>query len=215
MSAFKDRTGMRYGRLIVIKYAGKDNRGKHLWLCKCDCGNEKIVVGDNLSSGRSNSCGCLKKEFLSRRGNQYGLYENREEAILKVQYSHLKRRNRKFGGSIMPFEEFVKKSKSPCFYCKSKFSREIQDRRNETKGDGLVSDTVVRCNGIDRIDSKIGYTSKNTVSCCKYCNTAKNTMSQDDFAKWIEMAYINFAKKRIEEAERAKAEEMSPNESLF
>lgn len=54
MSRFIDRTGKRYGRLLVVEYAGKDNRGKHLWKCKCDCGNEKIVVGDNLSSGKSN-----------------------------------------------------------------------------------------------------------------------------------------------------------------
>ena len=45
MGSFLDRVGMRYGRLEVIEHKGKDNRGKHLWLCKCDCGKEKIVVG--------------------------------------------------------------------------------------------------------------------------------------------------------------------------
>jgi len=30
------------------------------WVCKCDCGNEKIVRSDSL--GKINSCGCLKKE---------------------------------------------------------------------------------------------------------------------------------------------------------
>lgn len=67
MGSFLDRVGMRYGRLEVIEHKGKDNRGKHLWLCKCDCGKEKIVVGDNLSSGKSKSCGCLKIEFLSKK----------------------------------------------------------------------------------------------------------------------------------------------------
>lgn len=97
MAKFLDRTNMRYGRLLVIKHAGKDHRNKHLWLCKCDCGKEKVVVSDNLSSGKSKSCGCLKREFLARKGNQWGLYENREIALLKVQYSHLTRRNKKLG----------------------------------------------------------------------------------------------------------------------
>ena len=99
MPRFKDRTNDKHGRLTVISHAGKDHRNKHLWLCLCDCGNEKIVVSDNLSSGKSNSCGCLKAEFLARKGNQYGLYEDREVALLKVQNSHLKRRDKGKGFS--------------------------------------------------------------------------------------------------------------------
>ena len=72
MPSFKNRIGEKYGRLTVTGYAGKDNRNKHLWNCKCICGNEKVVVSDNLSSGKTKSCGCLLIEFLKRRGNQYG-----------------------------------------------------------------------------------------------------------------------------------------------
>ena len=50
MPGFKDRIGDQYGRLTVISHAGKDHRNKHLWLCKCTCGNTKIVVACNLSS---------------------------------------------------------------------------------------------------------------------------------------------------------------------
>lgn len=111
----------------------------------------------------------------------------------KTFYSHLKRRHSKFSGEIFSFEEFVKKSESPCHYCGLEWSKEIQDRRNETIKDGLFSDVVVKCNGIDRIDSEVGYTSKNTVPCCKYCNTAKNTMTQREFKRWIVRVYENFA----------------------
>lgn len=85
MARFKDRTNDRYGRLTVTAHAGKDHRNKHLWLCKCECGKEKIVVSDNLSSGKSKSCGCLLTEFLLRRGNQYGLYEDKEKRIEAAQ----------------------------------------------------------------------------------------------------------------------------------
>lgn len=181
-----DRKGLRYGRLYVVDCVGKDHRGKILWLCKCDCGNEKIVVGDNLSSGKSNSCGCLRK------GNQYGLYEDREEAIAKVQYSHLKRRHRKMNGDIFSFDVFYELIKQPCFYCGLEYSKEIEDRLNESKNCKKLSDVVLKCNGIDRIDSNIGYTKENTVPCCKYCNTAKNTMTQNEFKLWIERIYKHF-----------------------
>ena len=190
MPRFLDRTNMRYGRLLVIKHAGKDKRNKHLWLCKCDCGNEKVVVADNLSSGKSKSCGCLKKEFLARSGNQYGLYEDRETAMLKVQYSHLKRRNKKMGfEDVIDFETFTSLSKSPCKYCGLKHSKEIEDRFSESKKNKRFSDKVLKCNGIDRVDSRKGYTKENSVACCKYCNFAKHTMSEDNFYKWIKKVY--------------------------
>lgn len=216
MSKRIDRTGRRYGRLTVVEYAGKDCRGKLLWKCKCDCGNEKNVVSDNLSSGKSNSCGCLKREFLSNPSNHFKRIENREEAILKIQYSHIKRRNKKFDNNMFPFEEFIKKSKSPCYYCGMEYSKILYDRQDERKDGRLISNTVVKVNGIDRIDNRKGYTVKNTVPCCKFCNTAKNTMTQEEFKNWITRVYKNFigieleqeyfdiVEKRIEECMKAK-----------
>ena len=181
---------MRYGRLLVIKHAGKDKRNKHLWLCQCDCGNKKVVVADNLSSGKSKSCGCLKAEFLAKKGNQWGLYEDREIALLKVQYSHLKRRNKNMGFvDVFDFETFTRLSKGSCKYCGLEYSKEIEDRLNESKKSKRLSDHILKCNGIDRIDNKKGYVKDNCVSCCKYCNFAKHTMTEDEFYKWIKKVY--------------------------
>lgn len=59
----KDRTGQRYGKILVIGYVGSITN-KHntsaAFLCICDCGNEKIVVGNHLASGIVKSCGCGK-----------------------------------------------------------------------------------------------------------------------------------------------------------
>jgi hypothetical protein len=189
MGSFLDRKGKRYGKLLVINHCGKDNRNFHLWNCKCDCGNTKVVVGSNLSSGKSKSCGCLKIEFLAKKGNQFGLYEDRQDAMLKVQYSHLKRRNNKMIGKIIDFENFIVLSKSECKYCGLKHSKEIKDRTNEKLDGKLLSSEILLINGIDRLDSSLGYTEQNTVSCCKNCNFAKNTMSQNDFYLWIKRIY--------------------------
>ena len=194
MPRFKDRTNDKHGRLTVVSHAGKGHRNKHLWLCMCECGNEKIVVSDNLSSGKSNSCGCLKADFLARKGNQYGIHEDREKVLLKVQYSHLKRRDKSKGFvDTISFDVFSSLSKSPCKYCGLGYSKEIEDRLNESKKQKRLSDHILRCNGIDRVDSSKGYSVENSVPCCKFCNTAKNTMSENDFYKWVKMVYeFNF-----------------------
>lgn len=57
----QDISGKRYGRWIAIAYAGR-SKGKSLWLCRCDCGQEKRVSTSALNAGLSKSCGCLKRE---------------------------------------------------------------------------------------------------------------------------------------------------------
>ena len=47
MPKFKDLTGQRFGYLTIIKKAGKSKNNKTLWLCKCDCGNEKTSQAGN------------------------------------------------------------------------------------------------------------------------------------------------------------------------
>ena len=55
-----DLSGQRFGKLTAIKPI-KDENGWYLqWLCKCDCGKEKIVRTQNLKKGCTTSCGCIK-----------------------------------------------------------------------------------------------------------------------------------------------------------
>ena len=72
-----DITGQKFGRLTAIKYVGKDKYRRLLWLCKCDCGNEKVVAKSVLKCGATKSCGCLigdinKARRLDITGNKYG-----------------------------------------------------------------------------------------------------------------------------------------------
>lgn len=71
MGKFQDLTGQKFGRLTVIKRAKDKIRtnGKHkvMWECQCECGNIKDIDASSLKSGRVNSCGCYKKELLSKK----------------------------------------------------------------------------------------------------------------------------------------------------
>ena len=92
MPRLLNRVGMRYGRLIVVEHKGKDRRSKHLWLCKCDCGNEKLssVTGWQLKSGHTQSCGCLNSEITAER--------NRRNCLRKRQ----RRTNKNLGRHARP-----------------------------------------------------------------------------------------------------------------
>ena len=67
-----DLTGQRFGRLTVIKRNDENLNRKPAWVCKCDCGNIKIVRGTDLRQGKVQSCGCLQKEKLEQRNNNRG-----------------------------------------------------------------------------------------------------------------------------------------------
>lgn len=60
----KDITNQRFNRLIAIRQIDKKspNNGSFFWECLCDCGKTVFVRRDQLISGRTKSCGCLKKE---------------------------------------------------------------------------------------------------------------------------------------------------------
>jgi hypothetical protein len=69
---FIDITGMRFGRWMVVSFAGMGGRGRTTWLCKCDCGTEKNVISTSLRQGRSQSCGCLLREISARINFHHG-----------------------------------------------------------------------------------------------------------------------------------------------
>lgn len=66
-------TGKRFGRWLVIERAEnriEGGKGKSQWLCRCDCGIERIVTGKRLRSGHSQSCGCYRIDCVQQAGHQ-------------------------------------------------------------------------------------------------------------------------------------------------
>lgn len=78
----KDYTGMKFGRLTVIKRAEDaiiPSSGKRVvrYLCKCECGNEKVIRKLHLTNGSIVSCGCYQREILGNRRRKHG-YSHKE-----------------------------------------------------------------------------------------------------------------------------------------
>ena len=76
-----DETGHKYGRLLVLGPEKKNNRT--CWRCRCDCGNEIVVVGSSLRNGNTKSCGCYQRD-KTKKSN-----ENRVEDILGKKFGFL------------------------------------------------------------------------------------------------------------------------------
>lgn len=52
-------TGKRFGRLVAVRPHCRRGR-RIVWLFRCDCGNEHQALGENVRSGATASCGCLR-----------------------------------------------------------------------------------------------------------------------------------------------------------
>lgn len=59
---FQDLSGKFFGRWTVLRRHHDGKRGSARWLCRCDCGTERVVDGYSLRSGLSTSCRCLITE---------------------------------------------------------------------------------------------------------------------------------------------------------
>ncbi len=68
-----DLTMKVFGRLTAISPTHKDKHKRWHWLCKCDCGNEKIICGESLKKGYSKNCGCAPgKKGKDLLGQKFG-----------------------------------------------------------------------------------------------------------------------------------------------
>ena len=65
---YNDLIGKKFGRLTIIEIKNKPDdyksKGKYC-LCKCDCGNEKIIRKHDVIHGNTISCGCYHREINS------------------------------------------------------------------------------------------------------------------------------------------------------
>lgn len=71
MPAFKDLSGTRKGRLLIVERAGHKEKAI-TWRVRCDCGTEKVMSVAQLR-GKTISCGCVKAENNRARLTTHGM----------------------------------------------------------------------------------------------------------------------------------------------
>ena len=65
-------SGTRFGRLVLVER--RRIQGRSHWLCRCDCGNDKVIFVGSLIAGCSRSCGCLQRELARQQEMKHGAY---------------------------------------------------------------------------------------------------------------------------------------------
>lgn len=167
-----DLEGKRFGRLIVIEPVwikrptkrNPENFQKH-WLCQCDCGSTPIVVlTAGLKTGKSKSCGCLKKDLCIKRNILIG-------EISKGRWNSFKNnaRSRNLTFDVTP--EFAWN-----LYLK-------QDKKCALTGKPIDFKKIDRKHNIslDRIDSDKEYSEDNVQWTTVPINRFKNKYNQAEF----------------------------------
>lgn len=181
-----DLNDKKIGNLKVVCLSHLENKVQY-WFCICDCGKEiKIPKHRLVSTDTNKSCGCTK---YRNHGNRK--LENATTASWKSLYKRTrntaKHRNLKW---IISFEEFYNLSNTNCHYCKSEPNKKynvyitLKGRYTSLNTEWCDKAWII-FNGLDRIDSSKDYSIENVVSCCTYCNFAKNDKSYDDFLRWL------------------------------
>lgn len=165
---FFNLENQQFGRLIVVE---KGNGYKHkngtmiTWICKCNCGNYKEILGMLLLSGRTRSCGCLaKQKTRERRFTGYqqisGKYwssirgaANRRQLIFDIDIKYI-------------WNLYIKQNKL-CALSGLPIEFNLNNKLTTAS--------------IDRIDNNKGYTKNNVQLLHKKVNIMKNNLVQKNF----------------------------------
>lgn len=163
----KDIGNTKFNRWLVLSRAPNNKDNDAMWFCRCDCGTERIVRGVVLRNGESRSCGCYQRECAQNlKALPYG--EGSFRQIFNTYKQLAKARELCFE---LTREEFRKLTKGNCHYCGIE-PRQVLQRH---------CSTPYTYNGVDRLDSDIGYTTKNCVPACGTHNLMKLDMSVNEF----------------------------------
>lgn len=171
------KPGDKFNKLTVLSFHHTGKHFRKYYLFKCDCGNEKIILGSGVTTENTKSCGCLIKETCKNKIlPDHGCGKNN----LILQYKrHAKNRGLEFE---LTKDIFLKLIGQPCYYC-GLLPSNIKRTKNDSEG-FLYS-------GIDRIDSNIGYIIDNVVPCCNQCNKSKMAISKIEFLDWVKRVYTH------------------------
>ena len=170
-----DLTGQTFGDLLVLQRSVEKPKGhgsQAFWDCRCKCGRVISRASQALRTGRTKrctDCGRPDSRVIGMAANElYAHYRGD---------ARRKGKNRSVLFELTP-EQFKTLILQNCFYCGVE-PRQIVKRPHET----------LLWNGIDRVDSSLGYVLENCVPCCKICNYAKHNLSKEEFLIWLRRAY--------------------------
>lgn len=198
---FKYSEGDVVGNLEIKGLSGTSKSGTRLYSVLCLlCGS---VTDKRLQTiEMAQSCGCMQSKRDRRvvGSGRRSAEGTRVEInnLISIYKSNARKRGVSFDLTYTQFETLVD---GECYFCGDTGGNTLRKR-----GYNVYSYT-----GIDRVDNSVGYLPSNCVSCCSWCNRAKNNGTLSNFVdkckkitSRIEMDnhYFDIGSKRILEANK-------------
>ena len=146
MGLFRDLTGQRYGRLVVQNFSHFNSHHVAMWVCKCECGKQRIICGTSLTRGRTKSCGCLHDEKAKERATRHN------EAHTSLYYVWQAMRMRCFNKNDKGYKNYGGRGITVC----AQWNKDYVAFRNWAINNGYKPGL-----SIDRIDNNKGYCPEN------------------------------------------------------
>lgn len=171
---YTDLIGAKFNELTILSFPGhliRKESGKEYKRAavkvKCSCGVEFITDFQNIKHNKTLSCGHINRNY----------YIDPYACSIRSLYTRYKNKARVDKREFtLTQDEFKKLIISNCSYCGINPSQ-IHSKCNCKK--------PILHNGIDRIDSSLGYVLSNCTACCKICNRAKSDLSVNEFKEYI------------------------------
>jgi len=152
MTAPKDITGQRFGRLTAVVCVGSKNK-QRIWECECDCGNLFRTSTRRLNSGKVRSCGCLQKDTMRELKITHGLSVDSKTGKRARLYNAWRRMKQVCGNPRNPkYEDYGGRGIAVCDDWQSDYSKFHQWAMSNGYRDDLT---------IDRRDNNRGYSPDN------------------------------------------------------
>jgi hypothetical protein len=155
--------GRQFGKLIVIEDLGISDL-----LCRCECGNVKLIKRWLFNTGRIRSCGCLLK----------GKRQRRPDAGIRLAYSEKKSLAKRIGVKFqLSLDQYKHLISQNCHYCDA-----VPALR------GREGYEFIGQESLDRKDPNGDYTIDNVVSACLSCNRKKKDTPYDSYVCSLNLA---------------------------